>query len=266
VTDTNVNLALIPPGALVLHSKLGYGRATVSAQDGQTIASFIGRKGVEVVPTSELLLVPCLPSRHYSSAPATVANARKGNRKEQRFIEDWNMDTSLNADIHDAVAGEKRRDLDGQDLYEIDRTDEPENKPETDEAPSLADTVEPEEGQTVTLPLDEAGSVTVTQSAGSIRINIPLRPIRELKQATSKRQRRMLKAYNLWREGRSWDQVAQITGESRDVVRGYRAQIKALLGEAAVVRERGFQPKDPYTNRFVPYTVEDVDVGRETKM
>jgi hypothetical protein len=284
----NINLGIFTPGSLVDHPTLGYGRVLTTAQDGRSVVRFEGSADSTIVQTSDLLLrwKPINPKwlkslvsagvlPYESSSSRMLASftpgARGGKKSEQRFIESsLTNDHSYDHESHNAVGGDVRKDLEHQERaeWQHDRTvsvDSGSNKPEQPTDPfKLDDLTEPEEGESVTLPIDEEATITLTRSVDAVTLTIPLTPLRDLKQRTSKRQRRLLRAFDLWRRGHDWDKVAEITGEDRATVRGYRAQIKAMLGEAVLVRERGYQPKCPFTNQFIPFTVEDV--GRSKNM
>lgn len=59
---------------------------------------------------------------------------------------------------------------------------------------------------------------------------------REKQQRMSKRQRKLLKAYELYQEGYTWDEVADKMGEPRSVVRGWSDEIAGLVGSYAAYR------------------------------
>jgi hypothetical protein len=287
---SNINLQIFSPGSLVDHPAYGYGRVLTTAQDGRSVVRFEGSTDSTIVQTSDLLLrwKPINPKWLKSLASAGVLPYMRtacdslrsytpgvgGKRGEQRYIENSAInDHSYDHESHNSVGGDTRKDLDATEHAEwqhdrtvsVDSGSERTDKPEQPTDPfKLDDMAEPEEGESVTLPIDEAATITLTRSVDAVTLTIPLTPLRDLKQRTSKRQRRLLRAFDLWRRGHDWDAVAKITGENRDTIRGYRTQIKAMLGEAVLVRERGYQPKDPWTNQFVQYTVQDV--GREKNM
>jgi hypothetical protein len=281
---TNINLHIFTPGAVVSHQTYGNGRVVVSAEDGQSIVRFDGNPSFTTVPTAELLLhwkpvssrwaksipgfrgLPFMPSSSASLKSYTPGIG--GKRGEQRYIENSPInDHSADHESHNAVGGDVRKDLDATEHaeWQHDRTtvdSKGSDKPEQPTDPvKLDDMTEPEEGESVTLPIDEEATITLTRSVDAVTLTIPLTPLRDLKQRTSKRQRRLLRAFDLWRLGHDWDAVAKITGEDRATIRGYRTEIKAMLGEAVLVRERGYQPKFPFTHQFLKYTVADVSSG-----
>jgi hypothetical protein len=241
---SNINLHIFTPGAVVYHHIHGNGRVVVSAEDGQSVVRFEGKPDFTTVQTAELLLSwkPLHPKwlkslREYPLGPRSFSACNF----YQRNIEDWNCDRSLNPETHDMVAGERRTDLEAVERadYEWEQPAQATGDDPDDSGEGLpADLPEPEPELTVTMPVNEAGDITVTRSADAITLHIPLTPLRELKQRTSKRQRKLLRAFELWRKVKDWDEVARLTGESRETVRGYRAQIKALLGESPLVADR----------------------------
>jgi hypothetical protein len=285
---SNINLQIFPPGALVWHPAHGNGRVVLSAQDGQSIVRFGDASAFTTVPTNELLLkwspvsskwtkslasfrgFPQMRSA-YDSLKAYTSAAKGGKKSDCNFVEGWLAnDHSSDHESHNAVAGDVRKDLDAQEHaeWQHDREASDSTKPESSDDPITRlhpsdDSVEPVEGETVTLPIDEEGTITLTREENAVQLTIPLTPLRDLKQRTSKRQRRLLRAFDLWRRGNDWDKVAEITGETRQTIRGYRTEIKAMLGEAIISRERIYQPKDPWTNQFVKYTVEDAPGQRD---
>jgi hypothetical protein len=269
------------------HPTFGYGRVLTTAQDGRSVVRFDGGADSTIVQTSDLLLrwkpinpkwlkslvsAGVLPYESSSSRMlASFTPGVGGKRGEQRFIESsLTNDHSYDHESHNSVGGDTRKDLDATERaeWQHDRTASVDSGSEKADKPTdpfkLDDLTEPEEGESVTLPIDEEATITLTRSVDAVTLTIPLTPLRDLKQKTSKRQRRLLRAFDLWRRGHDWDAVAKITGENRDTIRGYRTQIKALLGEAVLLRERGYQPKCPFTHQFVPFTV--ADVGREKNM
>jgi hypothetical protein len=93
------------------------------------------------------------------------------------------------------------------------------------------------------------------------RVWEPQATVRELQQHTSKRQRRILKAYKLWLSGYDWDEVAVKMKEPRAVVRGWASEIKSLLGVAFVRREN---PRDQFGRLVAKKPVQRVKTSVNT--
>lgn len=174
------------------------------------------------------------PSIAPSAVNAPIApysgTAAKGKPREQRYREDWNNDTSLLHEVQNAVAGERR----------------------TDEE-AIAWTMK-REGfgyslmgkPAVTVPI--APGITLTSSPDSIRESaIPTK--RELQRRLSKRQRQIIRAFELWQAGLKWDEIARAMQVTRATTRSWRAEIINLLGEYELTRNKD-APRDPDTKRF----------------
>lgn len=158
--------------------------------------------------------------------------AAKGKPRMQRYREDWNNDTSLLHEVQNAVAGVERR-MDEEAIAWTMRR----------EGFGYSLMGKP----AVTVPI--APGVTFTGSRDSVRQAPEMPTKRELQRRLSKRQRQIVRAFELWQAGLKWDEIAGAMRVPRAMMRTWRNEIAKLVGEYELARTKD-APRDPDTKRF----------------
>lgn len=274
------------PGDFVRHASFSGLAKLVRIANGQAFVILFGR--LIQVPASELeslapgrqIVAASAEGQYFRAKEVTPSKAKGAKTTFQRFREDWSNDTSGWEFVHDAVNGALRRDAEAQEWTMADkngRTAIMEGGAKTSKTTERSESIEALESATasevaenaemsnalaeakgmtelqaldvVTIPLTADGRVTFT---GNVEVfaQRPLPTLRELRQRASKRQKQILKALGYYKKGLNWDEVARVMGVKREIVRGWRQEIKAWIGEAEVTRDTGDQPRDPDTKRF----------------
>lgn len=175
--------------------------------------------------------------------PAPHAPIHGKKRTYIRYREDWNADGSAWNEVHDLIANGDSPDPDV--LAHMLITAGKMIKGQSKLARDAASRARLASGGAI---LSEVLTPAPTVS-GESQPWQPKTTRRELLQRMSRKQRKVYKAYQLWREGKTWREIAKEMEVTEAVAYGWYHEIRSMLGRAVTTRNVDL-PRDE-NRRFV---------------